>query len=191
MAKRFGGGNKKSTPKTEKTDSPKKESFLSKIRKKIVPTFGEQGAKARKEGKKVFRSTRDDKTKGKLEYATTDKKDVAKKIASNRAAEAKRKQGKGGGADSGAKGVYNKATGSAVSSKGQAFAKARKEGKKTYMYQGKSYTTLLKGEKPNKIMPELSGKTSKKIKRFVGANGGRTNYRGGGLAVAGFGKVMN
>ena len=92
MAKRFGGGNKKSTPKTEKTDSPKKESFLSKIRKKIVPTFGEQGAKARKEGKKVFRSTRDDKTKGKLEYATTDKKDVAKKIASNRAAEAKYRQ---------------------------------------------------------------------------------------------------
>ena len=27
----------------------------------------------------------------------------------------------------------------------------------------------LKGEKPDKIMPELSGKTSKKIKKFVGA----------------------
>ena len=39
MAKRFGGGNKKSTPKTEKTEAPKKESFLSKIRKKIAPTF--------------------------------------------------------------------------------------------------------------------------------------------------------
>ena len=190
MAKRFGGGNKKSTPKTEKTEAPKKESFLSKIRKKIVPTFSEQFKKAKDAGKKTFKSTRDDKTKGKLEYATTDKKDVAKKIASNTAAEAKRKEGKGGGADRGAKGVYNKATGSAVSSRGQAFAKARKEGKKTFMYNGKSYSTLKKGEKPNKKMFELSGKTSKKIKRFVGADGGRTNYRGGGLATSGYGKVM-
>ena len=39
-------------------------------------------------------------------------------------------------------------------------------------------------------MFELSGKTSKKIKRFVGADGGRTNYRGGGLATSGYGKVM-
>jgi hypothetical protein len=30
-------------------------------------------------------------------------------------------------------------------------------------------STLLKGEKPNKIMPELSEPTSKKIKKFVGA----------------------
>ena len=147
----------------------KVRSFFGKIRKKIAPTFGEQFSDAKKSGKKTFKSTRDDKTKGKLEYATTGKKDVAKKIASNRAAEAKRKQGKGGGADSGAKGVYNKATGSAVSSRGQAFAKARKEGKKTFTYNGKSYTTLLKGEKPNKKMFELSGKTSKKIKKFVGA----------------------
>ena len=190
MAKRFGGGNKKSTPKTEKTEAPKKEGFLSRIRKKIAPTFGEQFSKAKDSGKKTFKSTRDDTTKGKLEYSTNTKKDVAKKIASNTAAEAKRKEGKGGGADSGAKGVFNKATGSAVSSRGQAFAKARKEGKKTFMYNGKSFSTALKGEKPNKKMPELSGKTSKKIKRFVGANGGRTNYRGGGLAVAGFGKVM-
>jgi len=190
MAKRFGGGNKKSTPKTEKTEAPKKEGFLSRIRKKIVPTFGEQFKKAKDAGKKTFKSTRDDTTKGKLEYSTNTKKDVAKKIASNTAAEAKRKEGKGGGADSGAKGVFNKATGSAVSSRGQAFAKARKEGKKTFMYNGKSYSTLKKGEKPNKKMFELSGKTSKKIKRFVGADGGRTNYRGGGLATSGYGKVM-
>jgi len=142
---------------------------IGSVRKKFIPTFDEQFKKAKDAGKKTFKSTRDDKTKGKLEYATTGKKDVAKKIATNRAAETKRKQGKGGGADSGAKGVYNKATGSAVSSRGQAFAKARKEGKKTFTYNGKSYTTLLKGEKPNKIMPELSGKTSKKIKKFVGA----------------------
>ena len=29
--------------------------------------------------------------------------------------------------------------------------------------------TMKSYEKPNKIMPELSGKTSKKIKKFVGA----------------------
>jgi len=142
---------------------------IGSVRKKFIPTFGEQFDKARKNKQKTFTSTRDDKTKGKLEYNTLKKSEVAKKIAANKAAEAKRKEGKGGGADSGAKGVYNKATGSAVSSKGQAFAKARKEGKKTYMYQGKKYTTLLKGEKPNKKMFELSGKTSKKIKKFVGA----------------------
>ena len=181
MAKRFGGG---------KTEAPKKKNIFQKIRAKIAPTFSEQFKKAKDADKKTFRSTRDDTTKGKLEYATTGKKDVAKKIATNKAAEAKRKEGKGGGADRGAKGVYNKATGSAVSSRGQAFAKARKEGKKTFMYNGKSYSTLKKGEKPNKIMPELSGKTSKKIKRFVGADGGRTNYRGGGLATSGYGKVM-
>tara|TARA_R110002110_G_scaffold234751_1_gene450786 strand:+ start:585 stop:1103 length:519 start_codon:yes stop_codon:yes gene_type:complete len=147
----------------------KVKSFFGKIRKKIAPTFSEQFGKAKKEGKKTFKSTRDDKTKGKLEYNTLKKSEVAKKIAANKTAEAKRKEGKGGGADSGAKGVYNKATGSTVSSKGQAFAKARKEGKKTFMYQGKKYTTLLKGEKPNKKLPELSGKTSRKIKKFIGA----------------------
>ena len=185
------GGGKISTTKKETADKPKKKkNIIQRLRAKILPTFGEQFKKAKDAGKKTFKSTRDDTTKGKLEYATTGKKDVAKKIAINKAAEAKRKEGKGGGADRGAKGVYNKATGSAVSSRGQAFAKARKEGKKTFMYNGKSYSTLKKGEKPNKIMPELSGKTSKKIKRFVGANGGRTNYRGGGLATSGYGKVM-
>ena len=54
MAKRFGGGNKKSTPKTEKTEAPKKESFISKIRKKIAPTFGEQFDKAKKINKKLL-----------------------------------------------------------------------------------------------------------------------------------------
>ena len=53
--------------------------------------------------------------------------------------------------------------------KGAAFKLARKMGKKTFTHKGKKFSTLLKGEKPNKIMPELSGKTSKKIKKFVGA----------------------
>jgi hypothetical protein len=42
-------------------------------------------------------------------------------------------------------------------------------GKKTFTHKGKKFSTLLKGEKPNKIMPELSEPTSKKIKKFVGA----------------------
>ena len=56
-----------------------------------------------------------------------------------------------------------------LSDKGAAFKLARKSGKKTFTHKGKKYSTLLKGEKPNKIMPELSGKTSKKIKKFIGA----------------------
>jgi len=174
MAKRFGGGNKKSTPKTEKTEAPKKEGFLSRIRKKIAPTFGEQFSKAKDSGKKTFKSTRDDTKKGKLEYSTETKteKQAAQKRLSNR--------------ERGSVGDKSKQ----LSEKGAAFKLAKKSGKDTFTHKGKKYSTLLKGEKPNKKMPELSGKTSKKIKRFVGANGGRTNYRGGGLAVAGFGKVM-
>jgi hypothetical protein len=177
MAKRFGGGNKKSTPKTEKTDSPKKEGFLSKIRKKIAPTFGEQFSRAKDSGKKTFTSTRDDTKKGKLEYSTETRaeKQAAQKRLSNR--ERAR--------------VGDKSK--QLSEKGAAFKLAKKSGKDTFTHKGKKYSTLLKGEKKKKLlqMPELSGKTSKKIKRFVGAKGGRTNYRGGGLAVAGFGKVMN
>ena len=52
---------------------------------------------------------------------------------------------------------------------GEQFADAKKKGKKTFTHKGKKYSTLLKGEKRNKIMPELSGKTSKKIKKFIGA----------------------
>jgi len=169
--------NKQVTPKgykrgggvTGEKKPGKIRSLIGKVRKKIAPTFGEQFDKARKNKQKTFKSTRDDTKKGKLEYSTLKKSEVAKKIAKGKAADAKMREGKGGGADSGARPVFEKATGTKVSSKGQAFAKARKEGKKTYMYQGKKYTTLLKGEKPNKIMPELSGKTSKKIKKFIGA----------------------
>ena len=41
-------------------------------------------------------------------------------------------------------------------------------GKKEFTHKGKKYSTLLKGEKPNKKLPELSGKTSRKIKKFIG-----------------------
>ena len=56
-----------------------------------------------------------------------------------------------------------------LSEKGAAFKLARKMGKKTFTHKGKKFSTLLKCENPNKIMPELCGPTSKKIKKFVGA----------------------
>ena len=55
-----------------------------------------------------------------------------------------------------------------LTDRGAKFKLARKMGKKTFTHDGKTYSTLLKGEKPDKIMPELSGKTSKKIKKFIG-----------------------
>jgi|TARA_R100001198_G_scaffold30072_1_gene15778 hypothetical protein len=150
---------------------------IDKIRKKIAPTFGEQFAKARKEGKKEFKSTRDDTKKGKLRYSTMTKKEVAKKIAAGKRDDAKvqpnapKKQG-----------TYEKATGTKLSAKGKAFRDARKAGKKEFTFEGKKYTTRLKGEKEKKPLitgkgffgkkiniskPELSGKTSKKIKKAV------------------------
>ena len=131
----------------------KVRSFFGKVRKKIAPTFGEQFDKARKEGKKTFRSTRDDKTKGKLEYSTKTAAEV--KAAKKRLTDRER-------ARSGDKSKQ-------LSEKGAAFKLARKSGKKTFTHKGKKFSTLLKGEQPNKKMPELSGKTSKKIKKFIGA----------------------
>jgi len=154
-------------------------SGVDKVRKKYIPTFGEQFDKAKKEGKKTFKSTRDDKKKGKLEYSTMRKKEVSDKIAAGRRDDAKVQPNAPK-----KKGTYEKATGTKISSRGQAFAKARKEGKKTFMYNGKKYTTMLKGEKKKKLlqMPELSGKTSKKIKKVVRGDDFRNvSARKGGL----------
>jgi len=131
----------------------KVRSFFGKVRKKIAPTFGEQFDKARKNKQKTFRSTRDDKTKGKLEYSTKSAAEV--KAAKKRMSDRERAR------------VGDKSQ--QLTDRGAKFKLARKMGKKTYTHKGKTYTTLLKGEKPNKIMPELSGKTSKKIKKFIGA----------------------
>ena len=154
----------------EKKPAGRIRKFVDKVRKKVAPTFSEQFGKARKEKKKTFRSTRDDTKKGKLEYSTMKKKEVAKKIARQEREYAKNTGGKGGGADSGAKPQYEKATGSKLSARGKAFRDARKAGKKEFTFEGKKYSTRLKGEKPKKIMPELSAKTSKKIKRAVRGN---------------------
>ena len=150
--------NKQVTPKGYKRGGGVKKpgkvkSFFGKIRKKIAPTFGEQFGKAKKEGKKTFGSTRDDKTKGKLEYSTKSAAEV--KAAKKRMSDRERAR------------VGDKSQ--QLSDKGAAFKLARKSGKKTFTHKGKTYTTDLKCEKPNKIMPELSCKTSKKIKKFIGA----------------------
>ena len=164
--------NKQVSPKGYKRGGEVKKpgkvrSFFGKVRKKIAPTFGEQFDKAKKEGKKTFKSTRDDKTKGKLEYSTKTAAEVkaAKKRMSNR------ERARVGD------------TSKQLSEKGAAFKLARKSGKKEFTHKGKKYSTLLKGEKEKKPLiskgrfgsqiniskPELSGKTSKKIKKFIGA----------------------
>jgi len=189
-----GGGGTTTATTTKKKEPGKIKKFFGKIRKKIIPTFGEQHKKASDEGKKTFTSTRKKKKGsgwtgeelGKLHYATTKKADVEKKIAKSKAADLKAKEGKGGGADSGSKEkpVYEKATGTKVSKRGQAFAAARKAGKKEFTFEGKKYHTRLKGEEKDKPtidwkkkkvnikLPELSGGTAKKIKKRIGAQGG-------------------
>ena len=150
--------NKQVSPKGYKRGGEVKKpgkvrSFFGKVRKKIAPTFGEQFDKAKKPGKKTFRSTRDDKTKGKLEYSTKTAAEV--KAAKKRLTDRER--------------ARSGDTSKQLSDKGAAFKLARKSGKKTFTHKGKKYSTFLKGEKPTKKIPELSGKTSKKIKKFVGA----------------------
>ena len=145
------------TKTTTTTKSEKKPGLfrktIGKIRKKIVPTFDEQFAKARKNKQKTFTSTRDDKKKGKLEYSTKTAAEV--KAAKKRMSDRERAR------------VGDKSK--QLTDFGAAFKLAKKSGKKEFTHKGKKFKTLLKGEKPDKIMPELSGKTSKKIKKFVGA----------------------
>ena len=142
---------------------------IDKVRKKIAPTFGEQAEKARKEGKKVFRSTRDKSKKGNLYYSskTADQVKKEQKRLTNRER-----------ARSGDKSKQ-------LTDFGAAHRLARKMKKDTFTHKGKKYSSLLKGEKKKKPLidmkkkviniskPELSGKTSKKIKKAV-----RREYKG-------------
>ncbi len=125
---------------------------IGKVRKKFLPTFGEQLDKARKEGKKTFKSTRDKSKKGKLEYSTKTAAEV--KAAKKRMSDRERAR------------VGDKSK--QLTDFGAAHRLARKMKKDTFTHKGKKYSSLLKGEKPDKIMPELSGKTSKKIKKLIG-----------------------
>jgi len=116
-------------------------------------------------------------TAGKLEFSTMKKEDVAKKIARQ-----KRDEERATGKKS--KAVYEKATGTKVSSRGQAFAKARKEGKDSFTFEGKRYSTRLKGEK-RPATPKISEQAAR--------DGGRIGYkRGGGVGCAkrGFGRAL-
>jgi len=147
--------NKQVTPKGYKRGggvTGKKKNVIQRLRKKFVPTFGEQFADAKKKGKKTFRSTRDDTKKGKLEYSTKTAAEV--KAAKKRMSDRERAR------------VGDKSK--QLTDFGAAFKLAKKSGKKEFTHKGKKFKTLLKGEQPNKIMPELSGKTSKKIKKFLG-----------------------
>ena len=157
--------------KSSKKSPGKIKKAIGSLRKKWMPTFDEQFSKAKKEGKKTFRSTRDDKKKGNLEYSTKTKAEVK--------AEQKRHTNR----ERAMTGDKSKQ----LSERGAKFKLAKKMGKDTFTHKGKKYTTLLKGEKKKKPLisgkgfwgkkiniskPELSGKTAKKIKRFVGAKGG-------------------
>jgi len=159
----LGRSSKKSPGKIKKA--------IGKVRKKWMPTFDEQFSDAKKSKKKTFKSTRDDTKKGNLEYHTRTKaeEDKAQKRHTNR--------------ERAMTGDKSKQ----LSERGAKFKLAKKMGKDTFTHKGKKYTTLLKGEKKKKPLisgkgfwgkkiniskPELSGKTSKKIKRFVGAKGG-------------------
>ena len=169
--------------KSSKKSPGKIKKAIGSLRKKWMPTFDEQFSKARSECKTKFKYTRDDKKKGKLEYATTTKKEADRAKAFNKRIDKK----------TGAKRVrkegdkYESTTGTKLTSFGSAFSAAKKAGKKEFTYKGKKYNTRVKGEKEKKPLisgkgfwgkkiniskPELSGKTSKKIKRFVGAKGG-------------------
>ena len=153
---------------------------VDKVRKKIAPTFDEQFEKAKKSGKKTFKSTRDKSKKGNLYYSskTADQVKKEQKRLTNRER-----------ARSGDKSKQ-------LTDFGAAHRLARKMKKDTFTHKGKKYSSLLKGEKKKKPLidmkkkviniskPELSGKTSKKIKKavrreYVGFDG--VSARKGGL----------
>ena len=147
--------------------------------------FRDAFKKAIEKGKKTFKGDFSksvpggpgQKTAGKLEFSTMKKEDVAKKIARQ-----KRDEERATGKKS--KAVYEKATGTKVSSRGQAFAKARKEGRDSFTFEGKRYSTRLKGEK-RPATPKISEQAAR--------DGGRIGYkRGGGVGCAkrGFGRAL-
>ena len=94
---------------------------IGKVRKKFLPTFGEQLDKARKEGKKTFKSTRDKSKKGKLEYSTKTAAEV--KAAKKRMSDRERAR------------VGDKSK--QLTDFGAAFKLAKKSGKKEFTHKGK------------------------------------------------------
>ena len=162
-----------------------KSLFISNV-DKPKRRFRDAFKKAIEKGKKTFKGDFSksvpggpgQKTAGKLEFSTMTKEEVAKKIKKAKESSGRRPN------DSRPKDVYEKATGTKVSSRGQAFAKARKEGKDSFTFEGKSYSTRLKGEK-RPATPNISSQAAR--------DGGRIGYkRGGGVGCAkrGFGRAL-
>ena len=163
------------------------------IFKKIKEKFKSKFSKAREDGKKTFKGDFSKSvpggpgqvTAGKLEYSTKTKKEVTDKIKKDKKRSGQRPN------DPRPAPRYEKATGTKVSARGQAFAKARKEGKDSFTFNGKSYSTRLKGEK-RPATPEIKNQSAKKSsdKRILANTGGRANLRGGGMSQRGLGKAF-
>ena len=152
------------------------------IFKKIKEKFKSKFSKAREDGKKTFKGDFSKSvprgpgqvTAGKLEFSTKTKKEVADKIKKTKKRIGKRE-------DTRPEIKYEKATGTSVSARGKAFAKARKEGRDSFTFNGKSYSTRLKGEK-RPATPKISRQSAK--------DGGRMKFSSGGLALRGDGKAF-
>jgi len=165
------------------------------IFKKFTKRFGEAYRKAKEKGKKTFRGDFSKSvprgpgqvTGGKLEYSTKTKKEVEDKIKKSKERSGQRPN------DPRPEAVYEKSTGTKVSARGQAFSKARKEGKDSFTFNGKSYSTRLKGEKrpaTPKISDQMASKSSDK--RTLVKSGGRVNFSHGGsklVQIKGWGKA--
>ena len=121
-------------------------------------------------------------TGGKLEFSTMNKKEVANKIKKSKERSGQRPN------DSRPAPKYEKSTGTKVSARGQAFAKARKEGRDSFTFNGKSYSTRLKGEK-RPATPRIKSQAAKSGGMIRGYSSGGS-VRGTGIAQRGFGNAL-
>ena len=152
--------------------------------------FQNRFKKARDSGKKIFKGDFSKSvsrgpgqvTGGKLEFSTMNKKEVANKIKKSKERSGQRPN------DSRPAPKYEKSTGTKVSARGQAFAKARKEGRDSFTFNGKSYSTRLKGEK-RPATPRIKSQAAKSGGMIRGYSSGGS-VRGTGIAQRGFGSAL-
>ena len=152
--------------------------------------FQNRFKKARDSGKKNFKGDFSKSvsrgpgqvTGGKLEFSTMTKKEVANKIKKSKERSGQRPN------DSRPAPKYEKSTGTKVSARGQAFAKARKEGRDSFTFNGKSYSTRLKGEK-RPATPRIKSQAAKSGGMIRGYSSGGS-VRGTGIAQRGFGSAL-
>ena len=173
---------------TNKSNS-EKSLFISNI-DKPKKRFQNRFKKARDSGKKIFKGDFSKSvsrgpgqvTGGKLEFSTMNKKEVANKIKKSKERSGQRPN------DSRPAPKYEKSTGTKVSARGQAFAKARKEGRDSFTFNGKSYSTRLKGEK-RPATPRIKSQAAKSGGMIRGYSSGGS-VRGTGIAQRGFGNAL-